>query len=104
MICQTKSFFYAKIKLGDNMNCKYCGAGLPSKGGVCPGCGRMIPIDQQKQMRQMLDPRLNEYRNKDTAMYKQETAYEDKKIGKIIVFFAAILLIILLIIIIKGSG
>ena len=47
------------------MNCKYCGTGLPSKGGMCPGCHRMIPLDQQKMMKEMLDPRLNEYRNKD---------------------------------------
>ena len=32
------------------MNCKYCGHGLPTSGGKCPGCGRMIPINQQKQM------------------------------------------------------
>ena len=54
------------------MNCKYCGAALPTKGGVCPDCGRMIPMDQQKQMREILDPRWNEYRNKDTALYKKE--------------------------------
>ena len=39
------------------MNCKYCGAALPTKGGICPECGRIIPMDQQKQMREMLDPK-----------------------------------------------
>ena len=67
------------------MNCRYCGAGLPSKGGACPSCGRMIPFDQQKMMRDMLDPQLNAYRNKDTAMYKKESASNNIDIGKIII-------------------
>jgi hypothetical protein len=81
------------------MNCKYCGAGLPSKGGICPSCRRMIPLDQQKMMRDMLDPQLNTYRNKDTAMYKKETAYDDAKLGKTILLFIGILAIIILLII-----
>ena len=80
------------------MNCKYCGTALPSKGGVCPGCGRMIPFDQQRQMRDMLDPRLNQYHNKDTAMYKKETAYDSQKLGKTLLLFGAILAIIILLI------
>jgi hypothetical protein len=80
------------------MNCKYCGAGLPSKGGKCLGCGRMIPFDQQKMMKEMLDPRLNEYRNKDTAMYKKESAYENFPIGKALVIFGGIILLIILLI------
>ncbi len=82
------------------MNCRYCGTGLPSKGGACPGCGRMIPFDQQRQMRDLLDPRLNEYKNKDTAMYKKETAYDDAKLGKIILFFLGLLAIIILLVIV----
>ena len=52
------------------MNCKYCGAALPTQGGHCPQCGRMIPMDQQKQMKEMLDPRWNQYHNINTAEYK----------------------------------
>lgn len=80
------------------MNCKYCGTGLPSKGGMCPGCHRMIPLDQQKMMKEMLDPRLNEYRNKDTAMYKKQSAYEGLNIGKTLVFFGIIAILIILLI------
>lgn len=79
------------------MNCKYCGAALPTQGGVCPGCGKMIPISQQKEMKEMLDPRWNEYRNINSTKYKSETAYDSNdKIGKIIII--VIVLIILLII------
>ena len=68
------------------MNCKYCGAALPTNGGVCPGCGRMIPIDQLNEIKKMIDPSWNDYRNKDTAMYKKEKAYDgDTKIGQIFV-------------------
>ena len=81
------------------MNCRYCGAGLPSKGGACPSCGRMIPFDQQKMMRDMLDPQLNAYRNKDTAMYKKESASDNIDIGKIIMLFAAILVLIIILVI-----
>lgn len=85
------------------MNCKYCGAALPSKGGVCPECGKMIPISQQKEMREMLDPRLNQYRNKDTAMYKKASNTDnDAKVGKAITFIIAGLIIIIIIIIIKS--
>ncbi|HAB66991.1 MAG TPA: hypothetical protein DCE23_06445 [Firmicutes bacterium] len=85
------------------MNCKYCGAALPTKGGVCPECGKMIPISQQKEMREMLDPRWNQYRNKDTALYKSasnnDRATQDAKLGKIIlIIFGVILAIIVLII------
>ena len=81
------------------MNCKYCGAALPTKGGVCPECGRIIPMDQQKQMREMLDPRWNDYRNKDTAMYKKETAYDpnNDRTGKIVVLIVVVLIIIIII-------
>lgn len=85
------------------MNCKYCGAALPTKGGVCPECGKMIPISQQKEMREMLDPRWNQYRNKDTALYKSasnnDMTAQDAKLGKIIlIIFGVILVIIVLII------
>ena len=83
------------------MNCKYCGAALPTRGGVCPECGKMIPIPQQTEMRKMLDPRWNQYRDKNTAQYKSasnnDTVAKDTKTGKVLVF--AILLIIILIII-----
>lgn len=84
------------------MNCRYCGAGLPTKGGVCPNCGKLIPMDQQRDMRQMLDPKWNDYRNQNTAMYKKESAYDsDAKIGKIVVFIVLIIVIIILIAIFK---
>ncbi len=87
------------------MNCKYCGAALPTSGGVCPGCGRMIPISQQKEMKEMLDPRWNQYRNKDTAFYKSNSYdSEKKKTNKPLLFIIAVILVILLIIIIKGLG
>ncbi len=90
------------------MNCKYCGHGLPTSGGKCPGCGKMIPINQQKEMRQMLDPRWNQYRNKDTAFYKSasnnDNYNKDKKIGNMIVIIIGVLLLIILISIIKGAS
>lgn len=87
------------------MNCKYCGHGLPTSGGACPGCGKMIPISQQKEMRKMLDPRWNDYRNKDTAMYKSASNTDsDKKIGNAIVLIIGVILVIILIAIIKGAG
>ena len=88
------------------MNCKYCGHGLPSNGGKCPGCGRMIPISQQKEMREMLDPRWNQYRNQDTAFYKSESN-NDSRAGKKnigVYLLIIIVLVLLLIIVIKGAG
>ena len=80
------------------MNCKYCGAALPTKGGICPECGRIIPMDQQKQMREMLDPKWNEYRNKDTAMYKKESAYDpnNDKMGKAVVLVIVVIVVIII--------
>lgn len=86
------------------MNCKYCGAALPTSGGVCPECGRMIPISQQKEMKDMLDPRWNQYRNKDTAFYKSNSNDYGKKTNKPLLFIIAVILVILLIIIIRGLG
>lgn len=86
------------------MNCKYCGAALPTSGGVCPECGRMIPISQQKEMKEMLDPRWNQYRNKDTAFYKNSSNEDGKKTNKPLLFIIAVILVILLIIILKGLG
>ena len=82
------------------MNCKYCGAALPSKGGTCPNCGKLIPMDQIRERREMLDPRLNEYRDMNTAMYKSNQAYDDnkdKKVGIIIVVIIVLLLALLII-------
>ena len=88
------------------MNCKYCGAALPTRGGVCPECGRMIPIPQQNEMRKMLDPRWNEYRNIHTAEYKKAsnntTLSSDTKVGKLIVLAVIVILIILVIVMTKG--
>lgn len=87
------------------MNCKYCGAALPTSGGVCPSCGKMIPISQQKEMKNMLDPRWNQYRNKDTALYKQASNTDsDAKIGKAFLFIIAVIVVIIVIAIIKGLG
>jgi predicted nucleic acid-binding Zn ribbon protein len=81
------------------MNCKYCGAALPTKGGVCPECGRIIPMDQQKQMREMLDPKWNDYRDPNTAMYKKESAYDpnNDRVGKTVVLIIVVLVIIVII-------
>jgi predicted nucleic acid-binding Zn ribbon protein len=82
------------------MNCKYCGAALPSKGGTCPNCGKLIPMDQIRERREMLDPRLNEYRDMNTAMYKSNQAYDDnkdKKVGIIIVVIIVLLLALIII-------
>lgn len=88
------------------MNCKYCGHGLPTSGGKCPGCGRMIPINQQKQMREMLDPKWNQFRSQDTAFYKSEsnndTESGKKNSGLLIVIL--IVVVLLLIIVLKGAG
>ncbi len=87
------------------MNCKYCGAALPTKGGVCPECGRMIPISQQKEMNSVLDPRWNMYRNKDTAMYKSMSNEDkDKKLGKVLVLIIIIVVAIILIMVFKGGA
>ncbi len=87
------------------MNCKYCGASLPSKGGFCPSCGRMIPISQQKEMQRILDPKWNQYRNKDTAFYKSASNNEkENQVSKVWILLIVVLLVILLIIIIKGLG
>lgn len=87
------------------MNCKYCGHGLPTSGGKCPGCGKMIPINQQKQMREMLDPRWNDFRSQDTAFYKSESNNDSragkKNVGVIVLIL--IVLIILLFIVLKGA-
>lgn len=84
------------------MNCKYCGASLPSQGGHCPECGRMIPISQMKDMKAMLNPSLNQYHNKDTAFYKKETAYNgDAKIGKIVMIVITIIILFVIVAIAK---
>lgn len=88
------------------MNCKYCGHGLPTSGGKCPGCGKMIPINQQKEMRQMLDPRWNDFRSQDTAFYKSESN-NDSRAGKKntgIIVLAIVVLLIILAIVIRGAG
>ena len=88
------------------MNCKYCGHGLPTSGGKCPGCGRMIPINQQKEMRQMLDPRWNDFRSQDTAFYISESN-NDSRAGKKntgIIVLAIVVLLIILAIVIRGAG
>jgi len=87
------------------MNCKYCGAALPTKGGVCPECGRLIPMSQQKEMRQMLDPRWNEYRNIKTAEYKKASnnaTVSDAKTGKTIMLIIGIIIILIIFMIIKN--
>ena len=88
------------------MNCKYCGHGLPSSGGKCPGCGKMIPISQQKEMKQMLDPRWNQFRSQDTAYYKSasnnDSIANNKKTGVLVLIL--IVVIILLLIVLKGAG
>lgn len=86
------------------MNCKYCGAALPSHGGVCPNCGKMIPVSQMKEMKQILDPRLNQYYNKDTAYYKSNNNQNsDAKIGKAILLIIAAIILVIIIIIVKGK-
>ena len=88
------------------MNCKYCGHGLPTSGGKCPGCGKMIPISQQKEMREMLDPKWNQFRSQDTAFYKSESNNDSRAKNKNIGIYVLILivLIILLVIVLKGAG
>jgi len=88
------------------MNCKYCGHGLPTSGGKCPGCGKMIPISQQKEMREMLDPRWNDFRSQDTAYYKSESN-NDSRAGKKntgILLLLLIVLILILVIVLRGAG
>jgi hypothetical protein len=90
------------------MNCKYCGHALPTKGGACPGCGKMIPISQQKEMKQMLDPRWNQFRSMDTAFYKSasnnDSLANDKKLGNIIVIGVAVIILFIIIMAVKGAG
>jgi hypothetical protein len=85
------------------MNCKYCGAALPTQGGVCPECGRMIPISQQREMREMLDPRWNQYRNKDTASFKSSSNGDASyaKTGKTVLLIIGIIIALIIFAIIK---
>ena len=86
------------------MNCKYCGAALPSQGGVCPNCGKMIPVSQMKEMKQMLDPRWNQFRTQDTAYYKSSSNQNsDAKIGKAVLLIIAAIILVIIIIVIKGN-
>ena len=87
-----------------NCNCRYCGAALPTMGGHCPNCGRMIPMDQQQMLKSMIDPTWNMYRNKDTAMYKKENNGSDEKIGKQVMIILLIVVVIIVIAIIKGMN
>lgn len=85
------------------MNCKYCGSALPTNTGHCPSCGKMIPIDQLKMIKEMIDPKYNQYRNKDTHLYKKESAYEDNtNLGKVIVIIILVVLAIIILAIVKG--
>ena len=85
------------------MNCKYCGGALPTKGGVCPNCGKIIPVTQQKQMKKKLDHKWNQYRNKNTSIYKEESNdNQDTKIGKTIMIIIFIIIAIIILAIIKG--
>jgi predicted ATP-dependent serine protease len=88
------------------MNCKYCGHGLPTSGGKCPGCGKMIPISQQKEMREMLDPRWNQFRSQDTAFYKSESNNDSRANNKNtgVLLLLVIVLIIILVIVLRGAG
>ena len=87
------------------MHCKYCGAALPTKGGVCPNCGKMIPISQQKELKEMMDPRWNDYHNKDTGFYKSRSNNDsyasDAKIGKYVLIVGLAILIFVIILIVK---
>ena len=82
------------------MNCKYCGAALPTRGGTCPECGRMIPMDQKKMMREMLDPKWNEYRDQNTAMYKSasNTDEDNAKLGKAITIMILVIIGIIILV------
>jgi predicted ATP-dependent serine protease len=88
------------------MNCKYCGHGLPTSGGKCPGCGKMIPVSQQREMKEMLNPKWNEFRTKDTAFYKSESN-NDSRAGKKytgILILVLIIVLIILFISLRGAG
>ena len=82
------------------MNCKYCGCALPTSSGHCPSCGRLIPMDQLVKLKQMNDPKWNDYKNKDTAFYK--TNQHEKPTNKALLVIIIIILVILLIVILKG--
>jgi len=87
------------------VNCKYCGAALPTKGGHCPQCGRMIPVSQQKELKKVIDPKWNEYRNIYTSQYKKESNGEvkDERVGKVIVAIILIIIILIIIAIFKSK-
>ena len=82
------------------MNCKYCGAAIPTALGHCPNCGRIMPVDQLTRHQQMIDPKWNEYRSKDTSLYK--TNQHEKKTNKALLVIIIIILVIILIVILKG--
>ena len=89
------------------MNCKYCGAALPTMGGVCPECGRMIPITQQTEMKRMLDPKWNMYRNKNTAEYKKasnnDTLSKDTRTGKIVMIAIGIIILLIIFAVVNSN-
>ena len=58
-------------------------------------------MSQQKDMQQMLDPRWNDYRNKDTAFYKQASNTDsDAKIGKAIALIVIVIIAVIILAII----
>lgn len=82
------------------MHCKYCGHALPSKGIICPNCGKTISKEElQIQKNYQLD-NWDYYSNKNTANYKSKKAHDPNKV-KALLFIILIICFLILIAILK---
>jgi len=85
------------------MNCKRCGAALPSHGFICKSCGAMMDSEQIKRQKEY----INENKNNNEVMLKSDLYsnepinrnYEKIKSNKILGAFLIVLVLIILIII-----
>ena len=80
------------------MHCKYCGSSLSNLSNVCPNCGRLITIEQQK-IKKDINGFNNPYVNRLNELNKKEYINNNIKNNKI-KGIALIIIIILLIFVI----
>ncbi len=81
------------------MHCKYCGYALPSKGIVCPNCGKTMSIEELQMQKQNELNKWDYYSNKNTAKYKTEKHQESS--SKAYLFIILTICIIILLAVLK---
>ncbi len=59
------------------MNCKRCGAALPSHGFICKSCGAMMDSEQIKRQKEY----INENKNNNEIMLKSDL-YSNEPINR----------------------